>query len=61
MLKSREELVTILENAAKAIATGDSTEGNVYFKAVTDKQGFFEVTYSICIGANDNRVSVIGG
>ncbi|MGP1715606.1 MAG: hypothetical protein ACTS9Y_00370 [Methylophilus sp.] len=61
VIKSREELVTILENAAQAIATGDSTEGTLYFKAAAEKPGFFEVNYSICVGANDNRVSVIGG
>lgn len=58
MILSKEELATLLENAAAAVRTGDSTEGRLYY--VVKEDGNFEVTYGMRVGKNDGRVSVIG-
>lgn len=58
MFQSREELATLLQNAAKAVLAGDSPEGSLYWKQTTE--GGFEISYNIRVGQNDGRVSVVG-
>jgi hypothetical protein len=60
MILSKEELATLLENAAAAVRSGDSTEGRVYYVASEINKDHFEVTYGMRVGKNDGRVSVIG-
>lgn len=60
MLVNKEELATILQNAASAVLSGDSPEGKLYFIEAKDKPGMFELNYNIALGRNDGRISVVG-